>query len=76
MSIFLTLFLTFIAFLAVLVLAASASFPRRPPADMDAPEGDWIGTARLPQGDAKRSASDKHPPARAEKQPLKMHAWI
>lgn len=43
------LLLVVCAGLLVLVVAATASLPGRLVIDLEAPEGDWVGRARLPQ---------------------------
>ncbi len=75
MSLILAFVMLIIALLVVLVLAASASFPRHVLPDDLSPEGEWSGPARLPQVSRGQSPIGRRP-GQVPAQPLKVHSWI
>lgn len=76
MSLITVLALSVITLLLVVVLAACSSFPNRSSADMDSPDGDWIGTARRSAGGSGAPATKTGQAVRATRAPSKMHSWI
>jgi hypothetical protein len=76
MSILITLALTCMAIMAVLVLAACASFPNRSATDIAWPEGDWVGATGLPRPDGAKPAAGPRVHDMAARRPLKIHSWI
>ena len=75
MSLILVFVMLIIALLVVLVLAASASFPRHVLPDDLSPEGEWNGPARLPHTSRGQSPIGRHP-GQVPVRPLKIHSLI
>ena len=66
------LLLVLAAGLLVLVVAATASLPGRLAIDLDAPEGDWVGRARLPQAGSVRHRPSAGMPGAAKRPAVDM----
>jgi len=76
MSIITVLALAFAILLFVVVLAACTSFAGSSPAEVDLPDGDWVGAAALSHADRVKAAASPAPSMPRMQRPLKMHSWI